>query len=393
MLSRALLVMLLGILFPVFVFAQQVVVSEYFNSGDPRDEWVELLVIEDNVDLRNFTLRDNNSATNSWQDEITFTNISFWNNLRKGTVIIVWNRLYPSSSPTTARTLELQKEDGYIELSAQSTTYFSISGSVGSTFGSSPSWSGSALNISGTGDLLQIRNGSGTHVHALGHRSSMGSSWTGISGTNKLAYQGSLPTDSSLVICPGADLSDYVGGTHGSTKVDQTGIESYGLPNKCSSSTTSNANYWNQLRQPDYPTPVLNDVVANSTFDTFNLAWNSCTDPNPADGTVGYVILRNTIDAFTAPEDGTTYTTGATIASATVIATIASSSTTSYTDVMNLSCGDTLYYKVYAFRYGTDNLNGNSFNASRGRAYNETGTNTSFIIKSGGLSANNITAY
>ncbi len=393
MFIKGLLVILFGVLSPFFVFAQQIVVSEYFNSSDPRNEWVELLVIEDNVDLRNFSLRDNNSATNSWQDEITFTNISFWNNMRRGTIIIIWNRLYSSSSPTTARSLELQKEDGYIELSAQSTTYFSISGSIGATFGSSPSWSGSALNISGTGDLLQIRNASGLHVHALGHRSSMGSSWTGISSTNKLAYQGSVPTDSSLVICPGADLTDYFGGTHGTTKVDQTGIETFGLPNKCSSSTISNANYWNQLRQPDYPTPVLNDVIVNNTYDTINLSWNSCTDTNPTDGTVGYIILRNTIDAFTAPIDGTTYTAGTTIASATVIANITSSAITSYTDVMNLSCGDTVYYKVYAFRYNTDNLYGNGFNQSRGRAYNETGTNTSFITRTGGLTANNITAY
>jgi hypothetical protein len=37
---------------------------------------------------------------------------------------------------------------------------------------------------------------------------------------------------------------------------------------------------------------------------------------------------------------------------------------------------------MYAFRFGNDNINGNSFNAARGRAYNEMGTNIISILKS-----------
>ena len=63
------------------LFSQQVVVNGYFNAADPRDEWIELLVITDNTDMRNWTLRDNNSSQTSWQTEITFQNIAFWNNM------------------------------------------------------------------------------------------------------------------------------------------------------------------------------------------------------------------------------------------------------------------------------------------------------------------------
>ena len=38
------------------------VVSSYFNAVDARDEWTELLVIEDNLDVKNWTFGDNNSA-------------------------------------------------------------------------------------------------------------------------------------------------------------------------------------------------------------------------------------------------------------------------------------------------------------------------------------------
>ncbi|HRE97530.1 MAG TPA: hypothetical protein PK637_12230, partial [Flavobacteriales bacterium] len=77
---------------------------------------------------------------------------------------------------------------------------------------------------------------------------------------------------------------------------------------------------------------------------------------------------------FGTPVDGTTYTVGATIAGGgEVIAYVdnTSSATHSYTD---LSANDngTYCYRVYAYRFGTDNINGNSFDVARGRAYNTT---------------------
>jgi hypothetical protein len=380
------------VFFPLLLQAQVVVVSEYYNDADNRNEFTELLVTGDNVDLRDYTFRDNNSGTTSWQNEVTFTNIAFWNNMRRGTIIIIWHRLYSSATPTVARTLELQKEDGYIEVSAQSSTYFSISGTIGATFGSSPSWSGNSLNVAAGGDILQIRDASNVNVHALGHSSTMGSSWTGIAGTNKLALNSTIVSGNSVVVCPGASLTDYTGGTQGNVKVDEVSGNTKGLPNSCTSSSTANALYWRSIRQPDYPAPTLNSISANSAYNEFTLTWSACTDPNPSDGTVGYMILRNNINSFINPTDGTTYATEAIIGTAKVIALISSSSTTTYVDPTSLACGDNFYYKVYAFRYTTDNGNGNSFNMSRGRAYNENGTNVEFI-NAPGPGSNLITSY
>ena len=145
--------------------AQSVVVNGYFNAADPRNEWIELLVITDNTDMRNWTLRDNNSSQTSWQTAITFRNIAFWNNMRAGTIIMVWNRVINSSSVSHA-TIDVNKADGYVELSAQDATYF-----TGGSFGSSPTWAGNTLNIAGSGEIIELRNSSGTHVHCMGHLS------------------------------------------------------------------------------------------------------------------------------------------------------------------------------------------------------------------------------
>lgn len=90
----------LGLLFVNFVlFAQKVVVSEYYNvTGDPLGEWTELLVIEDNVDLVGFTLRDNAGSTpppSQWTGGIRFKNHPLWRNLRAGTIIVINHRYSP----------------------------------------------------------------------------------------------------------------------------------------------------------------------------------------------------------------------------------------------------------------------------------------------------------
>jgi hypothetical protein len=71
-------------------FSQSVVVSEYFNAANTRDEWIELLITQDQTSLVGFTLRDNNANQTSWQSEITFSNNSLWANLRAGTIIVIW---------------------------------------------------------------------------------------------------------------------------------------------------------------------------------------------------------------------------------------------------------------------------------------------------------------
>ncbi len=355
--------------------AQNVVISEFHNNS--TGEWAELLITTDNADLRGYTLRDNGTSQASWQATITFSNNSFWNNLRAGTVIVLWF----SSSSTFA--LDTNKNDGYIELHAQLSGYTSSSGGS----------SGGIIVIGGSGELLQLRNASATHIHALAYKStsSIGADFTALSN-NKLNHNtSSMSNGESILVCPGTNLNSYL--SYNTSTVSYSGIDSTskssaskGLPNSCTSSTSANQNYWRSLRQPTYNNPTLNTITANSNGTQFNLSWSACADPNPSDSTTGYLILRNTTNSFTNPTDNTIYSNGNIIGTATVVTHINFSSTLAFTDNYNLNCGDTLYYKIYAFRYKTDN--NNVSNLARGRAYNETGTNVQSITKSQPISQN-----
>lgn len=336
-----------------FFKSQSVVINGYFNDSSPNNEWTEILVITDNTDMRNWTLRDNNTAQTGWQTPITFNNIALWNNLRAGTCIIIWHR-------TPNGITDVNINDGYVEVTAFDPSYFS-------------GGNGNTLDIAGTGDIVELSDASGNHVHALAHKSVVGSDWTTMN-TPKLNHANNAGNGDAIYVCPGAVIGDYNGPATGNAFTSKNNSTiTFGLPNTCGGSVLGNTNYWNLLREPIFtiqsisPTSSVAGMPGSLTFN-----WTAATDPNPSDGTVGYIILRNTVNSFaTLPADGTTYTNGTVLGSATVIAHINSSSITSYTDntVYNGNC---YYYRVYAYRYTTDNINGNSYHQSRGRAYNTT---------------------
>ncbi len=362
--------LLIFILLAVFSYintanSQSVVVSSYYNGTFPVDEWTEILVINDNLNLNNYTFRDNNSQQNNWQTAVNFANASFWNNIRAGTVILVWHRQKDAGGNDHPQ--DIIKSDGYLEIWANDITYF-----TGTNFGNPPNYDGSTLNVAGSGDLLQLRDAGGNHIHALGHISTPGSSFPPLP-LPKLNHAQALGTGEAVFVCPGSNISEYgtltpQSGTTWTAKAVSPNVTK-GLPNQCTFSSTANSDYWRSLRQPAWNAPTL---TATYSAPTVNLNWTAATDPNPADNTQGYMILRSTVNTSTPPNDGQTYVVGNPIGPATVIAIIPSSQTLTYTDTYTLNCGDTVYYRVYAYRYGTDNMNGNNFNVARGRAYNET---------------------
>jgi len=60
-----------------FLHSQPIVINEIYNSSS-TNEWLELLVLQDSLDLRNWDIR-----------ALVFNNQSIWSNLRKGTIIVV----------------------------------------------------------------------------------------------------------------------------------------------------------------------------------------------------------------------------------------------------------------------------------------------------------------
>jgi hypothetical protein len=212
-------------------------------------------------------------------------------------------------------------------------------------------------------------------VHALGHISgSTGADWNALPSP-KLNHNNNASSGDAIYVCPGDIIADYGTTTpqNGTTWTSKnSGTITFGLPNISGGNPVANTAFWDTLREPVFANQIVapSSVIAGSPG-SISFSWTGATDPNPADGTTGYIILRNTANSFTVPADGTTYTTGSTLGTATIIAQISSSTITTYTDntVMN---GNSYYYRVYAFRYSTDDLNGNTFFRSRGRAYTST---------------------
>jgi gliding motility-associated-like protein len=353
-----------GLLWHNDVPAQAVVISSYFNASAPSEEWIELLVIEDDLDLNGFTLRDNTNSQSSWQEPVTFIG-DIWGHLRTGTVIIVWNRMHAASGQI--HPLDTIGNDGYLEVHASDTSYFSGGNFIFS------------LSIGGTGEIVQLRDAAGNHVHALGHSVSPGPDWIALP-LPKLNHAQSLVSGEAVSVCPGPGLSEYgsLSPQNGATfTCKSNNLLTRGLPNRSPADSALNSDYWRSLRQPSWPSPGLALTFSSPVI---NLNWNAVADLFPDDSTQGYLILRNDSSSFTAPVDGHTYNTGDFIGNALVIAEVPSSQTLFYTDTYALNCGDTLYYRVYASRYDTDGPNGNDYNAARGRAYNESDFGAASVI-------------
>ncbi len=114
----------LGVVIPVC--AQEAVISSYYLDNDYRDCWTEILVVEDDADMRGYRLRDMNSSLTTFNDFISFDNVGFWNHLRAGTVIIIYSA--SASSAGATHTIDTNKTDGAIQVHAQMTNLFTIPG-------------------------------------------------------------------------------------------------------------------------------------------------------------------------------------------------------------------------------------------------------------------------
>lgn len=383
-LKTALFRTLIFVCLSVFLFlprqsaGQGMVVSSYFYNGDVRDQWIELLVIDDNLDVRNWSIRDNNQTQNNWQAQINFNNINFWQHLRAGTIILIWNR--PINSSQDPQPEDFDQSDGYIQICANNITYFN-----GGDFGSPPTYLGNSLRIAGASDLIQIRNSpalGGSHIHALGHGVTEGSSYSNPPPAPslplpKLNHREAASDNQTISICRQSPIIPPTVLEYGTNPPREGTLHTYknttnntfGLPNIRPTNTTSNSIFWRSLRQPAWiSTNQTIQPDANNTSVT--LSWTPVTDPYPDDNTIGYLILRNTTNTFTDPVDSTTYEVNDLIGSATVVANISPSTTSSFTDIITVPCTSSIYYRVYAFRYGSDDLQVYDF--ARGRAYNET---------------------
>ncbi|MFN8367403.1 MAG: choice-of-anchor D domain-containing protein [Candidatus Kapaibacterium sp.] len=340
--------------------SQSVLVSEYLNE-QPPSEWNEIIVVTDNLDMRGFVVTDNNTNQVMRQGGVKFKNIEFWRHVRAGTVIGIWHRAYPSNAKIDRDT---SMSDGRIMLAKEDTDFFEEYKSSAAIVTDAP------FNIAIDGDIIEVLDASGNHIHGMGHRvvdPAPGSYWVTMPQP-KMNNAVSLQNGQSNRAYPGAKLADY-NGNQGDPITQACGTNvTRTLPNKDCSTGASNADFWHLLRIPTWLSPKLTATVSSNKVD---LSWNNIIDAYPTDNMQGYIVLRDSGLVPAVPVDGTTYTVGQKIGNAIVVA-IQNSPTTTFTDNISIPCGVVYTYRVYAYRFGVDDELGNGADpkTTRGRQYN-----------------------
>jgi phosphatidylserine/phosphatidylglycerophosphate/cardiolipin synthase-like enzyme len=152
------------------IYSQSIIINELFNSGG-NDEWIELLILQDGLDIRNWSIRDFSSG-GSAQDPLVFSNNALWNNLRRGTVIVI-------GRSENAFLEDLDPGDYTLTVKSNNSVYLS----------------GNVFSVAGGSDAIQIRDLSQTHIYGVSWGSSNSNSlpspkihFTSSSSSNTTTY-------------------------------------------------------------------------------------------------------------------------------------------------------------------------------------------------------------
>lgn len=356
--------------------AQEIVVNEYWNPSSQNDEWTELLVVKDDLDLRGWYIGDNNAATSSWQPKIRFkASNPFWNHLRAGTIIVLDHASgTDDSNCNDAPKYDYDKSDGFIRICVRNPDYFEGGSST-------------TLFLADGGDFVQLVNPSGKMVHGMGHDSSPGGSvigtpcflsspnWTDISSANGdtppcptapfTFWKVGLSAPTSLKMIAGI-LPEYSSGlleAVPSAAIDSSDTAFEGIGNGQIN------NLWViKLRAPDFEAQTV--CPEKLPDGSIRISWNSMPDPQPSDQTCGYMVVRNNTGNFGTPPQGKEFAVGSNYGTGNQLVTVAAilDHTSSGTFAFSENPGPgTFYYRVFPFRY--KNTPGFE-HPTRGRAYN-----------------------
>ena len=367
--------MVFGLLPVVCVQAQEMVVNEYYNAASQSDEWTELVVVKDDLDLRGWYLGDNNASTSSWQPKIQFNPSNpFWNHMRAGTVIILDHATgTDETNCDDGAKYDYDKSDGFVRICVRNPDYF-LGGSTTTLF------------LADGGDFVQIVNPSGKMIHGIGHDSNPGSSvigtpcfstsgnWTDMNAANGdtppcpngpyTYYKFGMAAPTSLKMICGTlpEFSSGIQTSTGNPVIDTSDTPFEGIGNG-----SLNNQWLTDLRAPDFEAQTICPVMLPTG--AVSLTWNSMTDPLPTDQTCGYMVVRNSTGDFGLPPQGKEFTVGSSYGSGTQAVTVAAmldhtgTGTITYTET---GAGN-FFYRIFPFRY--KNTPGFE-HPTRGRTYN-----------------------
>jgi hypothetical protein len=250
-------------------YSQAVVVNEYFNGFSQNAEYIELLVISNNTDMRSYMVRDYSSSGNP-QASLRFSNNSYWANMRAGTLIAI-------TGDTSAYIQDTSRSDFSILIRKGSDqTYIT----------------GNMFNIATESDAVQIlRVSDSSHVHGISHGSANFSSLPSPKGSVSYSLGGgilSLPLQGAALEftkLTTMSLSDF---GNGANLQKDSLTQSPAQPNDAA----GNLLYINALRTN---TGVINITTQPAAFD---LAQNYPNPFNPSTTikfsipSSGYVSLK-----------------------------------------------------------------------------------------------------
>ncbi len=334
------------------IISQEIVISEYYNDQDVENEWTELIVTEDFLNLEGYLLRDNNDNFRRggfWQGGVTFNQNSLWKNLRIGTIIVINHRDVGSTDSDAS--------DGYIEVNALDSKYFNKS-----------NWrNSSSLSIDDQADILQILDTSDNNVHSLGHvQYASEGDFHDIIGA-KIAYVGNCPKGYSISVGNASTLQNYSVNsgydTGKSITLRQLG-GTKGLANLNPVGAAINYQFWQKIREPEFLKPNLKATIDDSTV---VLDWDPIEIDSDKNDYSGYIILRTTdvVNNICKPKDGTMYSVGDKICSTSdVVAVLEGKDWNQYIDI-NPICGEYVRYTVFAYNF--INSEGNLWDIKDGR--------------------------
>lgn len=347
--------------------AQEVVINEYYNSAGQNDEWTELVVVKDNLDLSGWFIGDNNAATSNWQPKIRFKNVPLWKNLRAGTIIQIDHaaNVGGCDDPT-----DVDKSDGFIRVCCRNTLYFEGGSST-------------TLFLADDGDFVHIINPSGKMEHGIGHDDQPGTSveggscfnssplWTQTTSPqaatrpcgNFLYYRFRTSAPTSLYVSAGETANFFAGmqTQPGNGFLDTSDVPFEGIGN-----AGLNASWVVEQRKP--PFQAQNVCQQKAENGTITISWQAGTDVFPGDLTTGYLVIRNQTGDFPSPTQGIEYSLNQNLGNGAqqskVVGILIGSQNTTFSENPGLG---TFYYRIFPFRY--KNTSGFQ-HFTRGRTYN-----------------------
>jgi phosphatidylserine/phosphatidylglycerophosphate/cardiolipin synthase-like enzyme len=134
---------LLSIVFFAKGYSQSIIINEIYNSSASTDEWIELLVVQDGLDIRGWNIQDFTNA-GAVGVTLTFSTNSLWASLKSGTIIVIGQSGFTTTEDT-------DPSDYIVQIKSSNATYFS----------------GSVFTIGGASEAIHIRDVSNTHIFGV----------------------------------------------------------------------------------------------------------------------------------------------------------------------------------------------------------------------------------